>query len=146
MTMACFPAARARGHIAGPQPADAAERKALAVLYTALLTVECLDALGSSGRVILDGSFLRDPLYAGLVAALRPKGDTVSNLDTYGVASGTALLASHGTRPGARGHRARKAAGFRSSIRRSGVLCPPLAGSWPHRPRNPTGFTKGPSQ
>jgi len=94
-----FPGSAGKGHIAGPQPADAAERKALAVLYTALLTVECLDALGSSGRVILDGSFLRDPLYAGLVAALRPKGDTVSNLDTYGVASGTALLASHGTRP-----------------------------------------------
>ena len=94
-----FPGSAGKGHIAGPRPADTAERKALAVLYTALLTVECLDALGSTGRVILDGSFLRDPLYAGLVAALRPQGDTVSNLDTYGVASGTALLASHGTRP-----------------------------------------------
>jgi sugar (pentulose or hexulose) kinase len=93
-----FPGSAGKGHITGPQPVDAAERKALAVLYTALLTVECLDALGSSGRVILDGSFLRDPLYAALVAALRPQGDTVSNLDTYGVASGTALLASHGTR------------------------------------------------
>jgi sugar (pentulose or hexulose) kinase len=93
-----FPGSAGKGQITGPQPADAAERKALAVLYTALLTVECLDALGSSGRVILDGSFLRDPLYAALVAALRPQGDTVSNLDTYGVASGTALLASHGTR------------------------------------------------
>lgn len=93
-----FPGSTGKGHITGPHPADAAERKALAVLYTALLTVECLDALGSSGRVILDGSFLRDPLYAALVAALRPQGDTVSNLDTYGVASGTALLASHGTR------------------------------------------------
>ncbi|WP_426230537.1 FGGY-family carbohydrate kinase [Pararhizobium sp. DWP3-4] len=93
-----FPGRAGEGHIAGPPPADAAGRKALAVLYTALLTVECLDALGSGGRVILDGSFLRDPLYAGLVAALRPQGDTVSNLDTYGVASGTALLASHGTR------------------------------------------------
>jgi sugar (pentulose or hexulose) kinase len=94
-----FPGSAGKGHIAGPRPADTAERKALAVLYTALLTVECLDALGSTGRVILDGSFLRDPLYAGLVAALRPQCDTVSNLDTYGVSSGTALLASHGTLP-----------------------------------------------
>ncbi|CAN7576212.1 FGGY family carbohydrate kinase [Pararhizobium sp. LjRoot255] len=93
-----FPGSAGKGHITGPQPVDAAERKALAVLYTALLTIECLDALGSSGRVILDGSFLRDPLYAALVAALRPQGDPVSNLDTYGVASGAALLARHGTR------------------------------------------------
>lgn len=93
-----FPGSAGKGHVADPQPVNAAERKALAVLYTALLTVECLDALGSAGRVILDGSFLRDPLYAALVAALRPQGDTVANLDAYGVASGTALLASHGTR------------------------------------------------
>lgn len=93
-----FPGSAGNGHITGPPLARPAEKKALAVLYMALLTVECLDALGSSGRVILDGSFLRDPLYASLVAALRPQGDTVFNLDTYGVASGTALLASHGTR------------------------------------------------
>ncbi|MCV9967242.1 FGGY family carbohydrate kinase [Pararhizobium sp. BT-229] len=93
-----FPGSAGEGHIAGPQPIDGAERKALAVLYMALLTVECLDVLGSRCRVILDGSFLRDPLYAALVAALRPQGDTLSNLDTYGVASGAALLASHGTR------------------------------------------------
>ncbi|OBZ92263.1 carbohydrate kinase [Pararhizobium polonicum] len=94
-----FPGSAGKGRIIGPRPVDATERKALAVLYTALLTVECLDALDSRGRVILDGSFLRDPLYAALVAALRPQGDTVANLDAYGVAAGTALLASHGIRP-----------------------------------------------
>lgn len=93
-----FPCSAGKGYVAGPQPIDVAERKALAVLYMALLTVECLDVLGSRGRVILDGSFLRDPLYAALVAALRPRGDMLSNLDTYGVAAGAALLASHGLR------------------------------------------------
>jgi sugar (pentulose or hexulose) kinase len=95
-----FPGSAGKGRIAGPQPADDAERKALAVLYTALLTVECLDALRSGSCAILDGSFLRDPLYSAVVAALRPQGDTLSNLDAYGVASGAALLASHGTRLG----------------------------------------------
>lgn len=93
-----FPGSAGRGTIIGPQPADAGERKALAVLYVALLTVECLDALGSTGRVVLDGSFLRDPLFAALVATLRPQGDTVCNPDNYGVASGAALLAEHETR------------------------------------------------
>lgn len=93
-----FPGSAGRGAIIGALPADAAERKALAVLYVALLTVECLDALGSTGRVVLDGSFLRDPLFAALVAALRPQGDTVCNPDNSGVASGAALLAEHETR------------------------------------------------
>ncbi|AUG55627.1 FGGY family carbohydrate kinase [Thalassospira marina] len=67
----------------------------LAVLYAALLTVECLDALKCHDRVVLDGSFLNDPLYASLVAAMRPDAGTFYNLDTYGVASGAALLATH---------------------------------------------------
>ncbi|MCF3643107.1 carbohydrate kinase, partial [Rhizobium sp. TRM95111] len=64
-----FPGSAGRGRIEGPAPADAAERKALALVTCALLTAECLDALGGSGTVVLDGSFLRDPLYVRLVAA-----------------------------------------------------------------------------
>ncbi|OJG00142.1 carbohydrate kinase [Pararhizobium antarcticum] len=93
-----FPGSAGQGRIVGPLPGDPAERKALAVLYTALLTAECLDALGSEGLVVLDGNFLREPLYAGLVAALRPGRETLYSLDAYGVASGAALLAGHATR------------------------------------------------
>ncbi|WP_366509769.1 hypothetical protein [Mesorhizobium sp.] len=68
-----FPGSAGRGRFEGPPAKTPAKRKALAVLYAALLMVECIDALNESGLVALDGTFLRDPLYATLVAALRPK-------------------------------------------------------------------------
>jgi sugar (pentulose or hexulose) kinase len=91
-----FPGSAGRGHIVGPSPKSDDERLTLAVLYAALVTNECLEALSSEGLVILDGTFLREPLYAGLVAALRPQCRTTFNLDSSGVASGAALLAMHG--------------------------------------------------
>jgi sugar (pentulose or hexulose) kinase len=93
-----FPGSAGLGRFEGPPAEPPAERKALAVLYAALLTVECIDALNETGLVALDGTFLRDPLYATLVAALRPNAETVYNLDSYGTASGAALLGEHDTR------------------------------------------------
>jgi hypothetical protein len=93
-----FPGSAGRGRFAGPPPATAAERRALAVLYAALLTAECIDALNENGLVALDGTFLQDPLYATLVAALRPNAETVYNLEPYGTASGAALLGEHEVR------------------------------------------------
>ncbi|WEX75657.1 FGGY family carbohydrate kinase [Sinorhizobium numidicum] len=88
-----FPGSAGAGRILGPPVHTAMERKALALLYCALLTVECLEALGDDRLVVLDGSFLRDPLYAAVVAALLPGRRVRFNLDTHGVASGAALLA-----------------------------------------------------
>jgi hypothetical protein len=48
--------------------------------------------------VILDGSFVRDPLYAALVAACRQDRPTLFNLNSQGTAAGSALLANHETR------------------------------------------------
>lgn len=90
-----FRGSAGKGQIEGPPPVDSAERKALAVLAMALLTVECLDALGGEGTVVLDGSFLRDPLYARLVAALVPRRPVRYSLEAHGVASGAALLSGH---------------------------------------------------
>jgi sugar (pentulose or hexulose) kinase len=90
-----FPGSVGRGRIAGPAPKDAQERLALAVLYVALLTVECIDVLDSQRLTVLDGGFLHDPLYAGLIAALRPHATTMFNAESYGCASGAALLCSH---------------------------------------------------
>jgi sugar (pentulose or hexulose) kinase len=87
-----------RGNIVGPPPQSAAERRALALLLTGLLTDLLLDALGSAGTVILDGTFVSDPLYAALIAALRPGNATRFNLHGYGTAAGAALLAGHETR------------------------------------------------
>ncbi|PWE54202.1 carbohydrate kinase [Metarhizobium album] len=93
-----FPGSAGRGTMFGPPPADAMERKALALIYCALLTTECLDALGDCRTVVLDGSFLRDPLYAALVAGLLPDRHVFFNRKGYGVASGAALLAEHAER------------------------------------------------
>jgi sugar (pentulose or hexulose) kinase len=87
-----------RGRVVGPAPQNDAERLALAVLYLALLTVNCADALGSDREVVLDGTYLKDPLYARLVAALRPEARTLENHEGDGVASGAALLCSHAKR------------------------------------------------
>jgi sugar (pentulose or hexulose) kinase len=95
-----FPGSAGRGHYVGPPPAGAGERKAMAVLYTALLSLECIDALGGSRDVALDGASLRDPLYASVLAALRPGRETLFNLESYGVAVGAALLAGHEARKG----------------------------------------------
>ncbi|WP_179875462.1 FGGY-family carbohydrate kinase [Sinorhizobium sp. BJ1] len=93
-----FPGSAAAGRFVGPPAESAMERKALALLYCALLTAECLDALGDDRLVVLDGSFLRNPLYAQSVAALLPEREVRFNLDSYGVAAGAALLAGHETR------------------------------------------------
>ncbi len=95
-----FPGSAGRGRIAGPPPESQAERTALAVLYAALLTVTCAEALGGGERLILDGTFLQDPLYAPLVAALRPGRPTQVSQDPNGVAAGAALLAGHARRAG----------------------------------------------
>jgi sugar (pentulose or hexulose) kinase len=92
-----FPGSAGKGRIEGPEPAS---RRALALLYVALLTDACLERLGARGTVVLDGSFTRDPLYAGLVQALRPGVRVLVNTDAYGAASGAALLADHERRTG----------------------------------------------
>lgn len=93
-----FPGSAGRGRIVGPTPATPAERRTLAVLHAALLTAECLDALGVSGATVLDGSYLADPLYAVLVDALHRRGDVFTAADPHGVAVGAALLTSHASR------------------------------------------------
>ncbi len=76
-----FPGSAGSGGILGPAAETAMERKGLALLYCALLTVECIEALSADRLIVLDGSFLRDPLYAGVVAALLPKRQVRFNLD-----------------------------------------------------------------
>ena len=93
-----LPGRARRGAIIGPKPRDAAERRALAVIATALLTDLLLDAFTATGRVFLDGSFVADPLYPALVAALRPGAYVRVNRHRDGIAAGAALLAGHATR------------------------------------------------
>ena len=88
-----FPGSSRKGKIVGVLSQSAEVRFTLAVLYAALLTHSCLDALATSA-VVLDGSFVRDPLYGAIVAALRPERSVYVNRETFGAATGAALLAS----------------------------------------------------
>ena len=91
-----FPNSAKKGKIYGPIPKNKKERYALAVLYTALLTVTCADKFGSKRDLILDGSYLRDPIFAQIVAMLCNNRRTFYDTETYGIASGAALLCFYG--------------------------------------------------
>jgi sugar (pentulose or hexulose) kinase len=95
-----FPGSAGKGRVLGQEPANPKEWRALALLYTALLADACLDAIEAHGQLVLDGSFVRDPLFSALVAALRPGCEVFYNLDADGIAAGSALLARHETRKG----------------------------------------------
>jgi sugar (pentulose or hexulose) kinase len=94
-----FPGSAGQGRLVGPPPQTAADRHGLAVIYTALLTLACADRLDPNRRLVLDGSFLRDPAFAALVAALRPGRETLVNPAGNGIAAGAARLCSHGAPP-----------------------------------------------
>jgi hypothetical protein len=87
-----FPGRAGLGRLVGPSPVTADERLALGVLYAALLTWGCGLALAPDRDWILDGSFLRDPAFAGLVAALRPAHRVETSGEAYGIAAGAAVL------------------------------------------------------
>ncbi|QPM90502.1 LacI family DNA-binding transcriptional regulator [Pseudooceanicola algae] len=92
-----FPGSGGRGRIVGPPPGDAADRRALAVLYAALLARECLLSVEARGEVVLDGAFTRDPVFCGLVAALCPDLSCRVNHTADGVAVGAAQIAARTT-------------------------------------------------
>ncbi len=86
-----FQQASGPGRFYGPAPESAGERAALAALYCALVTDVCLGLIGAHGKIIVDGPFAANPLYLGVLAALRP-GDRVFASDcadgpTWGAAA-----------------------------------------------------------
>lgn len=92
------PYAKRPGEIRGAI-ADAL-RPALATLHIALMTDDLLTRLGAvGGDLIVEGSFGRNPLYCGLLAALRPGQRVLVAADQAGTARGAALLAHWPTPP-----------------------------------------------
>ena len=87
-----YPGTGGRGMIAGPQPRGARARAALASLYVALMASASLDLLRSDNRLIVDGAFVDDPLFAPLLAALRPRQPVMLSAQREGTAIGAALL------------------------------------------------------
>ena len=87
-----FPGAAHRGRIIGAAPETSAEWQGLAVLYAAFSANRCLDALGSSKRIIIDGGFAANLPFARTLAALRPSQDVSVSQSRDGTALGAALL------------------------------------------------------
>ncbi|WP_395406197.1 FGGY-family carbohydrate kinase [Pseudoduganella sp. UC29_106] len=110
---AAGPFARHAGGLVGPEPADAAERYALATLYEALMCDYCLSALGVDGAVVVEGAFTGNPHFARLLAALRAPGGSVGGVgrgavmatdDTSGTTCGGWLLHRRDGNPQLQGH------------------------------------------
>jgi sugar (pentulose or hexulose) kinase len=53
---------------------NAAQRAALATLYSALMTAQLIESLGTAGEIFVDGPLARNPLFAGLLGACVPVG------------------------------------------------------------------------
>jgi sugar (pentulose or hexulose) kinase len=87
-----FPGAGHQGRIIGPAPETPAEWQALAVLYAAFSANRCLDLLGSSKRIVIDGGFATNLPFARTLAALRPSQSVSVSQSHDGTALGAALL------------------------------------------------------
>lgn len=77
-----------RGAPAGPD-----ESRALAALYCALMTCECLALTGPVRKLYVDGPFAANPLYLGALATLLPEARVLASQDQHGTGVGAALLA-----------------------------------------------------
>ncbi|MFO1147214.1 MAG: FGGY family carbohydrate kinase [Alsobacter sp.] len=89
----CGPFPRSRGRIEGDVPALPGARSALAALFLALMTDQCLDMLGAAGDTIVEGGFAANRAYVTLLAALRPGGRVLASTDATGTSLGAAMLA-----------------------------------------------------
>lgn len=101
MALPCFaetggPFAGQAGRVVGALPATDAERAALATLYVALMTDHCLDALGASGRVVVEGAFTANPWFGPLLAGLADGRDVTVSDDSSGTTCGAWLLDTWG--------------------------------------------------
>lgn len=79
------------------------DRAALGVLTCALKTDRCLDRAGAQGPCIVEGSFVRTPAFAALLAALRKGGHVFVAEEVSGTTAGAVVLArwpaAHEQRP-----------------------------------------------
>ena len=62
------------GRVEGADDLGPTQRAALATLYSALMTAQLIESLGTAGEIFVDGPLARNPLFAGLLAACVPVG------------------------------------------------------------------------
>jgi sugar (pentulose or hexulose) kinase len=88
-----MPGTGGKGRIVGPAPASNGESSALAALYCALMCDQSLAAIGSKGRIIVDGPFAENRIFLTMLAALRPRQKVEASALRDGTAAGAAVLA-----------------------------------------------------
>jgi len=81
-----------KGHIIGPSPQTQEERGALASLYAAYVADLCLDVLGSTTSIVIDGGFATNSSFAKSLASLRPSQKIFVSQSKDGTALGAGLL------------------------------------------------------
>ena len=72
-----------------PTGSTALQRAALATLYSALMTAQLIESLGTAGEIFIDGPLARNPLFGGLLGACVPVG----TVRTYPEGGGTRVAA-----------------------------------------------------
>jgi hypothetical protein len=77
------------GTIDGAQELNGPQRAALATLYSALMTAQLIDLLGTAGEIFIDGPLARNSLFGGLLGACVPVG----TVRTYPEGGGTRVAA-----------------------------------------------------
>ena len=85
-----------QGRLDGADGLSPTERAALATLYVALVADVALDALGCSGTIVIDGPLATNPLFPGLLQALRPTSGVLLAGGRAGSALAGRWLASGG--------------------------------------------------
>jgi sugar (pentulose or hexulose) kinase len=68
---------------------NATQRAALATLYSALMTAQLIELLGTAGEIFIDGPLARNPLFASLLGGCVPAG----SVRTYAEGGGTRVAA-----------------------------------------------------
>lgn len=101
VALPAFAAAGPFGGHAGaivPPTDDPEDRAAVAILYVALMTDFCLDAIRSAGSIIVDGGLTHGGVLGELLAQLRPAQPVAEGAIIEGTAAGAATLAfaAHG--------------------------------------------------
>src|SRR6185503_17456817 len=62
------------GKLEGVDGLNAPQRAALATLYSALMTAQLIESLGTAGEIFIDGPLARNPLFGSLLGACVPAG------------------------------------------------------------------------
>ena len=79
--------------IVGADGLSPVEKAAMATAYITLMTDVMLDLLGTKGEIIVEGSFSTNPLFAPILATLRPGQSISVSDDRAGTVGGARLLA-----------------------------------------------------